>query len=239
MQGDIYLSDALNDRVTVYVGKGMWGSTEVGGYIWNLLVSGSYVKLGMFKPPFGMRTDDHSAYSIVAGPAGPRSEDAGIEIGYSADNLTISVAHQNGAPGAMFDQDTLRTVSARAIYFSPRFMIGPSVYLKNDIKCYCASLGISALNVYAWTDAVFSVTAGGSSVDASVFVYWKPHRGFYPFYAYDLTRDSASSGERQRLGIRIIPMPFLEIYGYYGIVRNRTREKYEDNEAHLAAHFYY
>jgi len=247
MQGDMYIGDALNDRVYVYVDKGLWGGAEVAGYIWNLLVAGSYIKLGFFKPPFGLRTDDHQSYSASAGPVGPRSSDAGLEIGYNSEWLTLSFAHQNGAPGAIFDSDTLRTVSARAMLFLRHILVGGSFYKKQDKNYYGMSFGFAALNLYPWADAVMVTSPYDSTytLDLTAFVYWKPWRGIYPFYAYDLTQeylrgtDMTEVGERQRLGMRFIPTPFVELYGAYGLIRHKGGDRYEDNEATLALHFYY
>ncbi|MEO0181519.1 MAG: hypothetical protein ABIM74_07800 [candidate division WOR-3 bacterium] len=247
MQGDIYIGDALNERVYVYVDKGIWGGAEVAGYIWNLLLSGSYIKAGFFKPPFGLRTDDHQSYASRAGPVGPRSSDAGLEIGYNSEWLTISFAHQNGAPGAIFDSDTFRTVSARAIVFLRHLMFGGSFYKKMDRNYYGLSLGFSGFNFYPWADAVLVNSPYDSTytLDLTAFLYWKPRRGFYPFFAYDLTQEYLRGtniteiGERQRVGVRFIPMPFTEIYGAYGLVKHKGGKSYEDNEATLSLHFYY
>ena len=117
MQGDVYFDLRLNKKFRVLVDKGLYSGFEIMGIAKVLPLEG-YVKVGKFMPAYGTRTDDHTAFirggqfgggpyagMIPSGyPAGlrfgERSEDTGIELGFSPSYFSFQLGVFNGTPGA-------------------------------------------------------------------------------------------------------------------------------------------
>jgi hypothetical protein len=121
MQGDVYFSFALNKKVKIFMDKGLYSGFEIFAIAKVLPLKG-YVKAGHFMPAYGTRTDDHTAF-IRGGPFGggpfqqqfapltaqgyltgllfgERSEDTGIELGFTPGVFTITAGLFNGNSGS-------------------------------------------------------------------------------------------------------------------------------------------
>jgi hypothetical protein len=116
MQGDLYFDLKLNKKFLIYVDKGLYSGFEVFGLAKVLPLEG-YVKIGKFIPAYGTKVDDHN-YFIRGGPYNPaqyggmlpqgypgglrfgeRSEDTGIELGFSPSIFTFNAGIFDGLPG--------------------------------------------------------------------------------------------------------------------------------------------
>lgn len=117
MQGDLYFDLRLNKKFRIYFDKGLYSGFEVFGLAKVLPLEG-YIKVGKFMPTYGLKIDDHNAF-IRGGqygggefksvfPSGypnglrfgERSEDTGVELGFSPSIFTFNVGIFNGTPNA-------------------------------------------------------------------------------------------------------------------------------------------
>lgn len=97
MQSDLYLSATIAKKVLIYLNRGKAGRYEAFGLATILPLNG-YVKAGWFAPNFGLRIDDHTAFTrertLFANGGG---QDAGIEVGVSPGMFTFTASVTNGA----------------------------------------------------------------------------------------------------------------------------------------------
>ena len=156
MQGDLYFDFRLNRWVRFYLDKGLYSGFEAFAMA-KVLPWDGYVKAGKFMPAYGTRTDDHNAF-IRGGPYGggtftgtyaalstagyasgllfgERSEDTGLEVGFSPGSITLTAGVFNGTPGPGLNGVTGSKRKAVAIRGDARFklpmvnvMVGGSVY---------------------------------------------------------------------------------------------------------------
>ncbi|MCK6615129.1 MAG: hypothetical protein L6Q47_12895 [Ignavibacteriaceae bacterium] len=119
MTGSLYFNAELNDKISLFARNDfVWGIWEAYG-IANVFKSG-YIKAGVFTPNYGIRLDDHTAYTrggdlgLTHTSSGgliydPRYLETGVEFGYNFGELafaTMSVGRQGGfASAAPFSKD--------------------------------------------------------------------------------------------------------------------------------------
>ncbi len=116
MQGDLYFDLRLNKKFRIYFDKGLYSGFEVFGLAKVLPLEG-YIKVGKFMPAYGIKIDDHNAF-IRGGQYGggefasvfpngyrqgllfgERSEDTGLELGFSPSIFSLNIGVFNGNPG--------------------------------------------------------------------------------------------------------------------------------------------
>jgi len=101
MQGDVYLNFKLAKKVSIYLDKGLYQGFEIFGLL-NILPANGHVKLGRFLPNYGMKLDDHRAFTrfytgltpegrgLSSGSATlPGGELTGAEVAVSPGSVTI------------------------------------------------------------------------------------------------------------------------------------------------------
>ncbi|MBV6511200.1 MAG: hypothetical protein HRU80_06235 [Ignavibacteriales bacterium] len=119
MTGSLYFNAELNDKISLFARNDfVWGIWEAYG-IANIFKSG-YIKAGVFTPNYGIRLDDHTAYTrggdlgLTHTSSGgliydPRYLETGVEFGYNFGELafaTMSIGRQGGfASAAPFSKD--------------------------------------------------------------------------------------------------------------------------------------
>ncbi len=121
MQGAFYLSYAPIEQVRAYYNQDMNGVRD----LWAMIRSsggdkggGGYLRIGAFRPPYGLRLDDHTVYERDGPPAysvlgfDPRIPDAGVEGGWIHPRLFAQAALTNGS-GPGFDPDRGKAFTAR------------------------------------------------------------------------------------------------------------------------------
>ncbi len=116
MQGGFYVSADLPQGLGVYYNNDLGQTrdffvTKRGG------VPGvSYVKVGKFKPPYGLKLDDHQSYIRSGIGFGTTSQDLGIEVGREVDGLSVIAAILNGSqnPGVgQMDDNAAKAASGK------------------------------------------------------------------------------------------------------------------------------
>ena len=129
MQGAIYTNVQLSELIDVYAKYDfIWGIWEAYG-VARVLSNGSYIKGGSFVPNFGIRTDDHTAYTRggdmgIVTPAGtnanrgliydPQYVESGVEAGLFINDFTLLTASVgNSRSPQVFTSDPTYTASLR------------------------------------------------------------------------------------------------------------------------------
>lgn len=149
LYADIRFSREVSAYARVDLANAAWGERsgpEV-SVTARVLPGGWYVRAGAFLPAYGIRTDDHTAYTrggdigTIPGAAGlpgllfgPNYRDIGMEIGGSTGGLETAVGVFNGTGNAVrIDFRTAKAVVARVEYRTPagpvNVAVGASGYL--------------------------------------------------------------------------------------------------------------
>ncbi len=98
MQSDLYMAADLGEHITLYTDLGAQGSYEVFG-LFHGGPFGTYVKAGMFVPPYGTKLVNHSV--AIRQPIGfdPVGKDAGVEAGLVLPWVSLQLMVGNGEIG--------------------------------------------------------------------------------------------------------------------------------------------
>ncbi len=116
MQDDLYAAVELGEKWSFYLDYGVASGSMESFALYRPGVADSYVKAGLFMPPYGLRVPMHRTY-IREEALGlePNLRDAGIELGAFPGPLEISVALINGLGGGEgFNPDSKFAVTGRA-----------------------------------------------------------------------------------------------------------------------------
>ncbi|RPI01453.1 MAG: hypothetical protein EHM64_15685 [Ignavibacteriae bacterium] len=113
MQGNIYLTARLANKLLLYFNKGLYGFDVFG--IAYVLPANGYIKAGRFTPAYGTMIDDHTTF-IRTKTVFPlyRRDDTGIELGISPSFLSWNVGVYNGEEGADPSNGNVRLFTSRA-----------------------------------------------------------------------------------------------------------------------------
>jgi hypothetical protein len=235
MQGDLYLSFAVDDRFSANLDIDQTGSTEIYGLGWILPWSG-YVKIGRFTPVFGWKFADHNMFTREElWFDQPYNTDAGVEIGFYPKHFAVWGSLLNGEPGSntRFDQNkefaAVGGALARfhvwevgvglggSIWYNPkepqgardgeRTAGGPYGYLNWHRLSWLWEVDASRLTI----PDVSSKTKLVTSHEVSLQV--QPGFDVLGTYNYVDPDLDLQTGIRQRygLGFEVLPVPFVEI----------------------------
>jgi hypothetical protein len=147
MQADLYHAATLNPHVNLVVDVGVYTGFEAWGLLRAIATPSPFnimLKVGRFKPAFGVRESNHTLFTRETVGFGPMDQDTGVELTLYAWGLTVNTALVNGTLGsAFFDTfgTTRRTFekafATRASYKLPfemlRLQIGGSIYLNQNV----------------------------------------------------------------------------------------------------------
>lgn len=279
MQGDIYLNFELNKYVKVFLDKGLYSGFEIFALAKVLPLDG-YVKAGKFMPAYGTRTDDHNAF-IRGGPYGgslfqqsyaalaaqgylsglrfgERSEDTGVELGFTPGVLTVTAGVFNGAPGGgltgvVASANKALALRADASFKTPvgNVMFGGSYYNRPSAsgkESFVGAFGAySIAGRYTLNTEIdrISLTAGGRSLSGLIF--WNELNvvlatGFdlklgYEFYDPDVDLRNGSFS-RAVVGVEMFVLPGVEIRPLYRISKEEPTEISND-EFQVLLHLFF
>jgi hypothetical protein len=152
MQGTLYLAVQPDERVTLYLDRGISSTNEVYGLAYVLPFHG-YIKTGRFVPAFGWKFDDHTMFTRVkpfqASPVGSPGtaadldgtplpgNDVGLEAGFFPGRLSLSAALVNGNRGSTADDNRKPAVLGTALYRANLdgvgLGLGGSIYRNNEV----------------------------------------------------------------------------------------------------------
>lgn len=237
MQGDLYVHFQADDRISLYLDKGMTRSTELFALGYLFPMSG-YLKVGRFSPPFGFKFDDHRAFvRQYIGLQPPSESDVGVEFGFMPySHLSVQMALLNGALGQTSDDDERlsQAISAMcrrrvlglgtgmgASYWhnqtpnGTRSALGPMAYLHWKDLAWVGEVDVSRVE---------PADAGPRTEIAMSHEWtWEFERGLsarvvYDFYDpdYDVTTGSRS---RFGFGFDLLPIPWVGLKTSYNLFR--------------------
>jgi hypothetical protein len=138
MQGAFYLSYAPIERVRAYYNQDVNGVRDLWAMVSGALPGRGYVRAGAFRPPYGLRLEDHTIYqrddlaqAVSVLGYDPRTPDAGIELGWTRTSAFAQASLPNGA-GPSFDSDRNKAFTARLGRFHGPLLAGVTVRLDSQ-----------------------------------------------------------------------------------------------------------
>lgn len=265
MTGALYFNAGITEKMNLYARYDyVWGIWEAYG-VAHIFPNNGYLKVGSYTPNFGIRIDDHTAYTkggdmgvVTPGKDGfmyePRYVETGLELGFFLSDLafwTFSVGN-NGL--GMFTRDPSYTTR---IEFMPKvreninLFVGGSYAVhklglanKRNVNLYGGFLGIginqfTLLAEYDIAQDYFDKDIKGSAmmIEAS----YKISKGLDAVIRYD-RYDPNSDVKKDELahiivGAEWFPFSFLEIRPQYRI--QTEKPKVDNNSIVLQFHFWY
>jgi hypothetical protein len=264
MQGNLYLSFQMSDRLLAHMSRGLSSTYEVFGLGYFLPANG-YIKVGRFTPDFGWRISDHTAFvREFTGFVPPSHTDVGVEAGIYPGRFAITSSLQNGNPGSTQESfaDNDLQVAGRASYRGNvgglAFVLGGSALRNRTIlgdRTVAGPLGYLSWKGLTWlweADFAEMDSAGAGTAKSwyasnelsyqavrgldliTTFDYWDPNR-------------SADTGTRIRygLGVESMPYPFVMVNAAVNLYRNKEGDlgmavtDPEYDEVVLQVHFFY
>ena len=233
MQGDVYLSFRMEERMELYYAGGISGNKDVFGMAYVLPVTAGYVKVGRFLPSYGWTLDDHTAFvRNDLGYAPPGNRDVGVEIGASPGHLDASAALTNGDRGALLSGDSRYAATANATY---RFRVGHagaalgaegyrapgplgtfrSAGAHGYVSCHGVTL-VSQGDVYR-ADPPAGTGATGIVTSHELSCLLRKGLEAIATFDYDDPDRFRASGAKRRLGggVSVMPNPYLVLQAIY------------------------
>ncbi len=143
MQGSIYLAAKLDPHLVLFYNNDFgYANTPVGPQnreLWGMFQRfpfNSYVKVGRFKVPYGIRTEDHTSFIKDFLGFGNRSQDNGVEIGFTPATFFWHLALTNGAgdPAIALDNNRFKAITSKAGFTIKNFGLGASFYYNRFIS---------------------------------------------------------------------------------------------------------
>lgn len=126
MQASLSLAAELNERVSLVVANDQGRTTEAFALVRGLPLDGT-IKVGRFRPAFGLEEEDHTTFTRDPLGFGNGSEETGVELSLARGPRYLTVAVMNGAPGAtLFDDNAQKRVVGRAWCYTGRAGLGLS-----------------------------------------------------------------------------------------------------------------
>lgn len=128
-QGAIYLGAYLGSHLVLFYNNdfgfaGMGQNREMWGMIRKLPFN-SYIKAGRFKIRYGIRLDDHIAFIKDRLGFGSRSQDNGLEVGFTPNVFFAYLAVTNGQdPAFPFDLNTYKAFTVTSGFIIRSFSLG-------------------------------------------------------------------------------------------------------------------
>lgn len=145
--GSLYLGFALSDDIVFYLDRQVapeGGRTrEALALFKGLFGESSYLKVGKFYLPYGLRLQDDEEFIRQNTGFNFDNSDVGMEIGFEPGNWSLNVAISNGTQGAG-ENNTDKQVSLRAAYIHSKFRLGASANNNNSIN----GLGQESYNIF-------------------------------------------------------------------------------------------
>jgi hypothetical protein len=248
MQGSFYLSYAPFEQVRVYYNQDVNGVRDLWGKIG--LPHDTYLRVGTFRPPYGLRMDDHTIteredLQIPINVYGydTRVPDVGVELGVVKTEYYAQMALQNGS-GPGFDSDLNKAFTARYVRWYGPLMNGLSVHLDSDGQDPATERlrygTFATLQVHHQVLLLGALDLGedetGDDLDRLLLGWGEVcHftrrdlrlRGRYEFLDRDRSVEFADS-ERYTIGADWIPYPFTTLKAFYRFTSNESEPDIEE-----------
>lgn len=266
MAGSLYFGVMASEKVTLYsrydFAQSVWEAYAVA----SILPNDGYIKAGTFTPNYGIRLDDHTAYTrggdfgVLSGvTAGwiyePRYTETGFELGYYFSDLAFLTVSAGGAGYPSFSKDPVYTANLlftpslgdkANLFFGGSFAsikkgFGPTITNVNSFGGYLG-FGIGNFSLLAEFDNAKNLVMKDSTASALMIeASYKLTKGLDAVVRYDKF-DPNTNADKNELGHIVIgfdyfPYSFVELKPQYRI--NTEEPKYDNNAFVLQFHFWY
>ncbi|MBI3811634.1 MAG: hypothetical protein HY283_05460 [Nitrospirae bacterium] len=250
MQSDLYVAVSPTDHLTLYLQDGAGGTREYFGLIRNLPYN-SYIKVGQFIPPYGLKLDDHTSFIRDKLQLGVLDQDAGVETGFADGHFFGHAAVINGSPGATVDDNSNKGFSGTAGLRSRYATIGGSYYANRGLhsdRNYAGGYAMAHLWRFSWLGEWDMVRVANLDLDTRMtgsVMYqeldFNPSDGVvlkakYDRYDPDRT-ESKDELQRYTAGLDIYPYPYSEVSAQYR--RNLEHPALRNDEWFVLLHLFF
>ncbi len=264
MEGSIYSALHLYTSTRLFVKYDFVNTAyEVYG-MYNFGTGDTYLKAGAFSPSYGIRLDDHTAYTR-GGNFGylqgipqiglifaPDYRDLGVELGSKFDNFFVTVDATNGDGLSNINFNSDKAFIGRVEYLVKsfmNFMLGGSGYVSRGVKMYGFHAGVgigrrlSVLVEYDWAKSLPNtflppnVTSNAALVEATYDIA----DGLYAMGRFDYFKTYAGGPYYSRyiLGINIYPLPHLDFMPQVRFNTTNALGASQPLEALVQSHVYF
>lgn len=255
MQGNLYANFHLEGKsmkMDFLFSRGQYGNFDSLAILRGLFGEGTYIKIGRFVPNFGVRWDDHNAYTrgyVESGLDAPPTpftpftqfyRDTGLEAGYGARNHLFSLSVTNSGTG-QFDPNIGKAVIASYTHFQPKWMAGAS-YFKNTGSQQKGNWLAGFAGLHSGKASLISewVQTNNDDIVSHTELRYLQKLGWHWILQYDLFEpDLNTTPDRHRwsFGTAIFPISFTEVLL---MVRNNTDSPSGEKwEGMTVLHFFY
>jgi len=232
MEGSIYSLFRLFTSTNLFVKYDFANAAYEAYGLYKFNSDNSYVKVGAFEPSYGIRLDDHTAYTrggnfgLLQGLQsvglifGPDYRDLGIEIGSRFSDLFITADITNSDLfNGNFDFSSKKALIGKVEYLMKgNFMIGASGYTAGQMNMYGLQAGagiggrLTVLGEWDWANSLPGLADAKSNaalVEATYFLM----NGLTATGRFDYFRTviGGPTYERYIVGVNIYPLPHVDL----------------------------
>lgn len=264
MEGSIYSLLRLFTSTDLFV-KYDFANTAYEAYgLYKFNSDNSYVKVGAFEPSYGIRLDDHTAYTR-GGNLGylqgldqvglffvPDYRDLGVEVGSRFDDLFVTVDATNGNGFSNINFASKKAFIGKAEYLMKgNFMIGASGYSAGSMSMYGLQAGagigelLTILGEWDWANSLpnlpqpyVNAKSNAAFVEATCFI----SNGLSATGRFDYFRTVVGGPiyERYIIGADIYPIPHVDLMPQVRFnLDNITHANTPVVEALIQSHIYF
>jgi hypothetical protein len=267
MEGSIYSLFRLFTSTDLFV-KYDFANTAYEAYgLYKFNSDNSYVKVGAFEPSYGIRLDDHTAYTR-GGNLGflqgldqvglffvPDYRDLGVEVGSRFDDLFVTVDATNGDGLSNINFTSNKAFIGKAEYLMKgNFMIGASGYTAGSLNMYGLQAGagigerLTILGEWDWTnslpdlpDTLVQDYGNAKSNAAFVEVTYFITNGLTATGRFDYFRTVIGGPvyERYVIGADVYPIPHIDLTPQIRFNTNNVINAPRPFEALIQSHIYF
>lgn len=263
MEGSIYSLLRLFTSTSLFVKYDFANSAYEAYGLYKFNYDYSYVKVGAFEPSYGIRLDDHTAYTR-GGNLGylqglnqvglffvPDYWDLGVEVGSRFDDLAVTLDATNGAGMSPISFASKKAFAGKAEYLMKgNFMIGASGYSSGSVSMYGLQAGtgigelLTLLGEWDWANSLPGLPAvygkaksNAAFVEITCFVT----NGLSATGRFDYFRTVAGGPiyERYVFGADIYPIPHIDLMPQIRFNLNNVIGDRRPVEALIQSHIYF
>ncbi len=228
----------------------------------------SYIKVGAFEPSYGIRLDDHTAYTR-GGNLGflqgipqvglffvPDYRDLGVEAGSRFGSLFVTVDATNGDGLSNIDFNSKKAFIGKAEYLMKgNFMVGASGYTAGSTNMYGLQAGaglgeqLTILGEWDWANSLPDVLANypmapnARSNAAFVEITYFIINGLSATGRFDYFKTFSGDGStiysRYILGVNIYPVPHVDLMPQVRFNSSNASVGSNPIEALVQSHIYF
>lgn len=264
MEGAIYSSIHLYTSTRLYIKYDFVNTANEVYGMYDFNAGDSWVKVGAFSPSYGVRLDDHTAYTrggnfgyLQGIPQlglifGPDYRSLGVELGSKLGRFLVTVDAANGDGFSNINFNSKKDFIGRVEYLTKgfvNFMLGGSAYLSSGTTMYGFHTGIGVadrltlLSEYDWARSLPSsllppnVTSNAAFVQAT----YEIRNGLIAMGRFDYfkTYSAGPYYSRYILGINIYPIPHLDFMPQVRFNTTNAAGAPQPLEALVQSHIYF